>query len=282
MPQWCAPLSFWGVDTGRKQGERPCRRWHRRSEILLGAKLIERNIEIMPQNRQKKQAVPADTNGSPLPNGQLVVEDVADANRPGPHVLAFDQMAEPNYQSAHLEFNPADFLVGGDEDEVVLKPQLPKCPCRNPLRDDFVKVREGDEWTCAAYLFKYEGSRKDLRGTYLLHPRLKLVFTGRYQKHWIFTAITTTGEEFLWPAKESTGRGEIWTQTALEAVQQAKTHWVNVISGAEGWDFTIWQGTPPKDPEWSSASLMDRLILAFKTKYIADLDHPVCQALQLS
>ena len=76
--------------------------------------------------------------------------------------------------------------------------------------------------------------------------------------------------------------GEVWTQTALEAVQQAKTHWVNVVSGAEGWDFTVWQGAPPKEPVWSPASLMDRLILAFKTKYIDRLDHIVCQTLQLS
>jgi hypothetical protein len=74
------------------------------------------------------------------------------SNGHDPHAPALDQLAEPNHQSSHLEFNPADFLVVGDEEEVILKPQLPKCPCRNPLRDDFVKVRDGDEWTCAAYL----------------------------------------------------------------------------------------------------------------------------------
>ena len=138
---------------------------------------------------------------------QSVSPTIVVSNGHDPHAPALDQLAEPNHQSSHLEFNPADFLVVGDEEEVVLKPQLPKCPCRNPLRDDFVKVRDGDEWTCAAYLYKYEGSRKDLRGTYLLHPRLKLVFSGRCQKNWIYTAITTTGEEFLWAVKESVGRG---------------------------------------------------------------------------
>ncbi len=124
---------------------------------------------------------------------------------------------------------------------------------------------------------------KEERETYLVAPDLRHELFGELVPVTIFTAINRQGVVFLWPCRlpDETGRSNSWHESALEAVERAKSTWTRVAADMSLGAYRIWEarGDLP-EPEWPEQSLRDLLSIAFKSRYVDSLDHPVLKRLR--
>jgi len=99
----------------------------------------------------------------------------------------------------------------------------------------------------------------------------------------LVTAISRQGVLFLWDLNlpQPDGRPNAWTQTALEAVQLAATHWVRVTANMS---LGAYEGVKAAgdlgEPAWPNLSFSELLKTAFKDRFITDINHPVLRRLR--
>jgi hypothetical protein len=117
----------------------------------------------------------------------------------------------------------------------------------------------------------------------LIAPELRHELFGELVPVTIFTAIHRQGVVFLWPCRlpDETGRTNAWHESALEAAERAKFKWTRVQADMSLGAHRIYEahGDLP-EPEWPEKSLRDLLSIAFKGRYIDDLDHAVLKRLR--
>jgi len=91
--------------------------------------------------------------------------------------------------------------------------------------------------------------------------------------------VNRSGQVFLWPL--NIGSSNLWNQSALQAAEQAKTHWVRLISKKEEGRYQIMvaKGELP-DPVWSEFDIWEMIQLGFGDRMITDLNHPYLQQLR--
>ncbi len=160
-----------------------------------------------------------------------------------------------------------------------VKPILATVPARKPNKQDYVRVHPSEDYQLTTALLEL----KEERETYLVAPDLRHELFGELVPVTIFTAINRQGVVFLWPCRlpDETGRSNSWHESALEAVERAKSTWTRVAADMSLGAYRIWEarGTLP-EPEWPEQSLRDLLSIAFKGRYVDSLDHPVLKRLR--
>lgn len=96
-------------------------------------------------------------------------------------------------------------------------------------------------------------------------------------------AISRHGDPFLWnavlPAPD--GRTNGWHESMLKAQQLAMKGWVRVQSDRSTSRYNVHMpvGNLP-EPEWPDLSFREILRLAFQTRFIDKMDHPVLKSLR--
>jgi hypothetical protein len=156
---------------------------------------------------------------------------------------------------------------------------LVSASARKPHRQEFFRTHPdaGMSIEVALLDLKAEGQ------IYLVDPALAPYLPGEAVPKILFTTITSHGALFLWPIKlpDERGRLDDWNAVALEAAERAKSNWIRLMAnkGAGTYDVLEAAATFP-DPVWPEATLQKLLELAFRDRFIDDMNHHVLRALR--
>jgi hypothetical protein len=124
---------------------------------------------------------------------------------------------------------------------------------------------------------------KEDREVYLVNPDIWHELSGDIVPKVIITTINRQGDIILWlirlPGED--GRLDDWNRSALEGAEMARKIWVKVASKMSFGAYEVFEavGDIP-DPEWPDISFPKILEIAFRDRFITDLDHPIVRRLR--
>ena len=152
-------------------------------------------------------------------------------------------------------------------------------PVRKPNPQDFVRVHPDPNYRMVVAVIEL----KDDREVYLLPPAIARELPGEFVMVNLHTTINRQGVVHLWPVKlpAPDGRVNEWHRSAAEGAELAMTRWLRVKANMslDAYEFTEAQSTI-SDPEWPTVSFQEILRIAFRDKYVGDLNHPVVKRLR--
>jgi hypothetical protein len=202
-------------------------------------------------------------------NGQSLVSD---------SIPSVDRLSTSN--AAPDPFDPASLRLGQDFAATVgVRKVLTTVPCRKPGRQEFVRVRAGEDWRIETGLFE----DKINRDIYLVERSLWSELMADVYPACLFVTVTRQGNVFLWPCKlpGTDGRSNAWNESALAAARIAETRWTRMSANMTGGMYDVVEAVDNlTDPEWPDLSFRELLKLCFKDRFIQSLDHPVLRALR--
>ena len=152
-------------------------------------------------------------------------------------------------------------------------------PVRKPLKQEFIRVREGDRWRLETPVIEL----KEEREHYLVESHLWSEIPDEITPKVFFTSINRQGVCFLYPVKlpGEDGRIDTWNQSAMEAIQRAMKNWVRVSSNMSLGGYDVFEATGiQQEPQWPDLDLESLIQIAFKGRIINSMDHPVIQRLK--
>lgn len=160
-----------------------------------------------------------------------------------------------------------------------VKKVLTRVPCRKPHRQEFVRVRPGEDWRLPTLLFEDAADRE----TYLVQPDFWREVEAHTYPATLCLAVNNHADPFLWPLKlpGSDGRSNSWNESAVEAAKLAEVGWVQVASNMRAGQYTV--VAPVSDlgePEWPELSFRELLKLCFRDRFIDRPEHPVLKRLR--
>jgi hypothetical protein len=125
----------------------------------------------------------------------------------------------------------------------------------------------------------------DDREIYLVEPSLWSALDGEstVSPRLLITAQTKQGTIFLWPVRlpGPDGRLDDWNRSAMEAAALATKTWERVQSNMGLGAYDVFTATGNWDePEWDLPSFNEVLKVAFKDRFINDINHPVLRRLR--
>ena len=183
-------------------------------------------------------------------------------------------------QSSQNPFDPASLRLGQDfTSGFGVKKVLTTVPCRKPNRQEFVRVRSGEEWRLETAILEDKVAREN----YLVHRSLWSELGEEILPVCLFLAINRQSDLFLWPVKlaRPDGRTNPWNESALAAAREAESHWIRVVSNMNaGMYDTLAAVAEFSDPEWPDVTFEGILELCFRGRYIQDASHPVIKSLR--
>lgn len=163
--------------------------------------------------------------------------------------------------------------------QVSVKKIITTVPVHKPNRQDFFRVKGGDDWQLPTAVIEL----KEDRETYLVAPELRNALAGEFVLKILFVGINRQGVIFLWPVKLPTedGRTDNWSRSALEAASIASEKWVRMQANMSLGAYDVFQAAGNLgEPDWPEITF-DRLIeIAFQERYIDSLEHPVLKRLR--
>ena len=164
-------------------------------------------------------------------------------------------------------------------ESVGVKKVLLTVPVRKPGRQDFIRVRPGDEWCLPTAILEL----KEERISYLVDPTLWAELPGEVIPKIIFTIINRQGVLSLWPVRlpGSDGRQDHWSRSALDAAEMAKTRWIRMAANMSLGAYEVFTASSDiQDPDWPDVSFQEILRIAFRDQFIRSFDHPVVRRLR--
>jgi hypothetical protein len=182
-------------------------------------------------------------------------------------------------------FDPDKLRVVGTED-LVLEKLLLTVPVRKPRRQEFFRVHAGEGFSLDCYVLVREAGMD--REVYMLAKELWAPLVGEAQLVRLFTCVTKGGTVFLWPARlpeaegaASASGGRRWQQSALEAADEAKKHWVRMIANKELGAYEVLRARGDLgEPGWpADKTFRDFLKVAFKDNLIDTPHHDALREL---
>lgn len=178
-------------------------------------------------------------------------------------------------------FDPAALRLNPSYAETVgVRRQLITVPVRKPNRHEFVRVHPDPAYrlTPAAII-----EVKDERETYLLTPPMADAHPDEFRPATLYLTINRQKVLFLWPVKLPgiDGRENEWHRSAQEAAQKSMTDWVRVMSNMSlgAYELFVARGDL-EEPEWPQESFSEILRVAFRERYIDNLDHALLKRLR--
>jgi hypothetical protein len=124
---------------------------------------------------------------------------------------------------------------------------------------------------------------KEERETYVVDRGLWEAIPGELVAKVLFPYVNRQNVVALWPIRlpGSDGRLDSWNLSAMEAATLAKALWVRLVPNHSlgAYDVLEAKGVV-SEPEWPSESFETILQIAFKGKFIQDLEHPVLRKLR--
>ena len=152
-------------------------------------------------------------------------------------------------------------------------------PVRKPHRQEFFRTHTDAEMSVEVALLDLREDRQ----VYLVDRDLAPYLPGEAVAKLLISTLTSHGALFLWPIRlpDERGRLDPWNEVALAVAERAKGKWIRLVPnmGAGTYDVTEAANAFP-DPAWPEATLQKLLEMAFKDRFIDDIDHPVLRRLR--
>jgi len=177
-------------------------------------------------------------------------------------------------------FDPAALRLGADYAAGLgVKKMLTAVPCRKPGRQEWFRVRPGEEWRLQTAIFESEADRE----TYLVDRSLWRDLAGSIHPALILTCVSRAGDLFLWRLKlpGADGRPNLWIDSALSIAREAETGWRRMAANMTAGHYDGFEPTAAlPDPEWPPRTFAEIVRTAFKGRMIDSLDHPLLRQLR--
>lgn len=151
-------------------------------------------------------------------------------------------------------------------------------PVRKPSRTEFFRVFDNDEFSIRTAIIEL----KEENETYLIEPNLYAELLDFAVPVQIATVMTRHGGLLLWPVKLPQERKNAWHDTALKAMELAKTSWICMRADMPSRCYSILKAVADiPDPIWpvGELSFKQMLELGFRDFYVDTLDHPLVDRL---
>ena len=123
---------------------------------------------------------------------------------------------------------------------------------------------------------------RDERQTYLVAPDIAPAIPGEAVAKTLYTTVTRQGAVLLWPVRlpDEQGRLDEWNAVAHEAALQAETRWTRLAANMGAGTYDVYEALDQfTEPEWPELPFERLLEMAFKDRFIDNLDHPVIRRL---
>ena len=162
-----------------------------------------------------------------------------------------------------------------------VKPVLTSVACRKPHKQEFVRVRPGEEHRFPVGAFK----DKETGETYLVSPNLRDYLVGDLQPTLLVVCVSRNSPlPFIWglTLPGTDGRPNRWHESAIEAAKIAEDQWTKVAADMPGgcYSVNVSVGNLP-EPVWTEVPSIGELMkLSFKDRFIATPDHPILKRLR--
>lgn len=162
-----------------------------------------------------------------------------------------------------------------------IRPVFTTISVRKPNRQEFIRVRCGNDWRFETGLFKDEESGE----FYMVSPPLWTEIPGEVKPSCLVTYISRNSPvPFLWPIPlpGPDGRPNRWHESAFEAAKHAERNWLRVVADmAAGCYVPHVAAGNLAEPDWpEDLTMSDLLRLGFRDRFIGDVDHPVLRRLR--
>lgn len=175
---------------------------------------------------------------------------------------------------------------------IVVKKKVTSLSLRKPKGGkEFFRIRPGAEWTIKAWILKID-SKQEGEGTFLVAPNLlsevietKLLKLTKFHIAISFGASEVFLTEVPEPAYNSDGNltDNEFNRTRREAYEVAEEKWIKLqMNDAQNaWNY-IYAVSKLPEPSWPDfpSDLNEAFQLAFKDRYIEDINHPELKKLR--
>jgi hypothetical protein len=220
-------------------------------------------------------------------------QDVAD-RQTDPNVQANGQAAPDGHTSglamagadgAKPEADPFDLaslrLSQDFASAVGVKKLITTVPVKKPSKEWFVRTHPGPDYRLQTAVLEL----KEDRETYLVSPGLwpELAEETTFCPRLLVTAINRQGVLFLWPIRlpGADGRIDDWSRSALDAADEAKSHWVRLTANMSLGAYDVAIGSAlMAEPSWPDITFQEIIRIAFRDKMISEWSHPVLKRLR--
>ena len=156
---------------------------------------------------------------------------------------------------------------------------LTTVPVRRPDPQVFIRVRPAEAYQLTTMVLEM----KEDREVYLVHPTLREALSSELTIKHFYTVMSRQGTLSLWAIRMPgpDGRLDTWNQSAHKAAELAMKQWIRVQANRQlaAYDVYAAAGEVP-EPEWPECSMQELLKIAFKDRYVTNLEHPIIQQLQ--
>jgi hypothetical protein len=162
---------------------------------------------------------------------------------------------------------------------VGVKKRLTTVPVRKPSKQDFIRVHRDSTYRLETAVLEL----KDEGETYLVDPNLWPELAGELIPKVLYLASNRQKVVFLWPIRlpDDEGKLDDWNRSALEAAEIAQGRWTRVVANRSLGAYEVFEATGDlPDPEWPELTFAEILKIAFKDRFIEDLNHPALRRLR--
>jgi hypothetical protein len=149
---------------------------------------------------------------------------------------------------------------------------------RKPNRQEYCRVHPDPAMRIETLVldFKAEGM------TYLVDPEIEPAIPGECSAKMLYLAVTRQGALLLWPVRLPDEQGNLdpYNTAAHQAALTAETKWVRIAANKGVGTYEVYEALDQlSEPEWPEITFDRVLEMAFKSRYIDTLEHPVVRRL---
>ncbi|MFN0117804.1 MAG: hypothetical protein ACKVQC_05860 [Elusimicrobiota bacterium] len=152
---------------------------------------------------------------------------------------------------------------------------------KRPHKQQFFQTHPDESFRMTTYILEYKGEGES--ENYLIDPSLWEELSSEIVPKILFTVISRQGDISLWPIRMpgKDGRQDNWSRSALDGAHAAMKEWVrlNPNKAVGSYEVFIPQGEL-SGPEWPNITFQEILNIAFKDRYIRNVDHPILKKLR--
>jgi hypothetical protein len=173
---------------------------------------------------------------------------------------------------------PQDFSSGPPTSAHLLQ-----VPVGRPGRQEFFQVHPDESCRADAYLIRHRTDRDKFYAVsphLICEPEIEL----EARRYRLYTYVSRAGKVGLWPVPlpDADGRENAWHLAAHRAAELAMTgRWIRLVANMDvgGYECIEAQGLS-SDPQWPEEDLEKLLKIAFRERFIRNLDHPLLRQLR--
>ncbi len=160
-----------------------------------------------------------------------------------------------------------------------VKKVLNTVPVRKPGRQDYIRINPEPGYTLETMVLEL----KEDRETFLIDRPLWSELPGELIPKTLFTTVNRQKVLTLWPVRMpgEDGRLDEWNTSAQEAAEMAKTRWIRLSANMSLGAYDIFEAAGNlAEPEWPEISFQEILKIAFRGRFIDNMEHPAIRRLR--